>query len=661
MLLSISNESKEDARRILTMLCCAKTPLTVLEVIEGLAVELGEDPRFNPDGRLDDEEDIHRICPGLVEIDHYIYNRKSTVRIANFSVQEYLESDRICQSAAAAFAVRIPEAHAEMACICLTYMRELHPTSDVAHYPLARYAAKRWFRHYHDGDPQVHGIEREVVRLFRNKSGELDIWRRIWDARILRPLTLYAADSKPVPLAAPIFYASLLGLDSIILELLSIEETPGVVELTDWFEMALEAASGLGHEKAVRILLEKVINVGNALQAALRAGHDNIARLLCRNGRDFDGPRGMLVENLIEALHCGDETVVRFLIKKSKEVNRQVEMDKIALDVATRRGDETILQMLLEDEIHLRLESCSWQAALEEAALAGRDRIMRMLLEKQPEIEEPCTLDGALHAAALGGHGTTIQLLLERGANIDVQGGYFGAAIHIASGKGHEKVVKLLINRGVDVNVTGSHGRTALSWAAARGHISIVKLLLANTLIRPNQQDRFGRPAMFYAARTGQRQVLEMLLAAQDTDINHRDCYGSTPLSVAVRGKHNELADFLLSLPNIDIGVEDNFGRTPFWWAINMENTQIANRLTQLSLAANIPTDSRKSLLLVKHPALITRQESWCDICMIYTRSALRYRCRFCDDGAFCICSDCFQVGGHCLDNCHILYIVEAK
>ncbi len=69
MLLNISAESVEDARRILTMLCCATRPLTLQEVIEAVAVELGNDPRLNIDGRLDDEGEIHRICPGLIEID----------------------------------------------------------------------------------------------------------------------------------------------------------------------------------------------------------------------------------------------------------------------------------------------------------------------------------------------------------------------------------------------------------------------------------------------------------------------------------------------------------------------------------------------------------------------------------------------------------------
>ena len=87
MLLNIDEVSIQDARRILTLLCCAKRPLTVSELIDANAVELGDNPRLNPDGRLPGEEEIRAVCPGLVEVD-VRPNCEATVRIAHFSVQE---------------------------------------------------------------------------------------------------------------------------------------------------------------------------------------------------------------------------------------------------------------------------------------------------------------------------------------------------------------------------------------------------------------------------------------------------------------------------------------------------------------------------------------------------------------------------------------------
>ncbi|KAK0706077.1 hypothetical protein B0T26DRAFT_442813 [Lasiosphaeria miniovina] len=86
MLLGISEEPAEDARPALTLLCCSKEPLTVPELIEAIAVKLRDVPRLNPDGRLDDEEEIHQICPGLIELDRHPGSTRVTVRIAHFSL-----------------------------------------------------------------------------------------------------------------------------------------------------------------------------------------------------------------------------------------------------------------------------------------------------------------------------------------------------------------------------------------------------------------------------------------------------------------------------------------------------------------------------------------------------------------------------------------------
>jgi phosphoribosylformylglycinamidine (FGAM) synthase PurS component len=181
--LNIDEESAADAKRILTLLCTARRPLSVAELIDGIAVELGEDPQFNKDSRLMSADDIRHICPGLVEIGlgTYItppsinidiydevheakevdedYNpvtvrivhdldddddddddeiheedetdeenevgqdyNTATVRIAHYPVQEYLESDRIRLSRAENFSIEHAEANIDVACICLVYL-----------------------------------------------------------------------------------------------------------------------------------------------------------------------------------------------------------------------------------------------------------------------------------------------------------------------------------------------------------------------------------------------------------------------------------------------------------------------------------------------------------------------------------------------------------
>jgi ankyrin repeat domain-containing protein 50 len=299
MLLNIDIESVQDARRILTLLCCVKRPLTVPELIDGAAVELGDNPRLNPEGRLFGEDEIRSVCPGLIEVDARPDEETSTVRIAHFSVQEYLESERILQHETAIFSVRRLEAHAEIASICLTYLMEPALSSDSEEeYPLALYAAKTWHKHFRDGDQNTHHAEHQALRLFRSSRGEFENWVKIWNVE-------WYDGSKPsgkVP--SPVYYVSLLGLDLVLSKLLC--ENPsgssflalsplGISDLDNAqggrYGNALQAASYEGHEKVVELLLDKGADVNaqggkydNALQAASHQGHDKVVELLLGGG-----------------------------------------------------------------------------------------------------------------------------------------------------------------------------------------------------------------------------------------------------------------------------------------------------------------------------------------------------------------------------------------
>ncbi|RMD44734.1 hypothetical protein DV735_g414, partial [Chaetothyriales sp. CBS 134920] len=118
MLVSIDENLVKDARRILTLLCFSSRPLTVQELIDGIAVDLDEPAGLKIRRRLQSVDDIHDICPGLIDVsilaederyfdsncdslmdesdrDSFMNESTRTVRIAHFSVQEYLQSDRV--------------------------------------------------------------------------------------------------------------------------------------------------------------------------------------------------------------------------------------------------------------------------------------------------------------------------------------------------------------------------------------------------------------------------------------------------------------------------------------------------------------------------------------------------------------------------------------
>jgi len=168
MLLNIAPICVEYSQRMLTLLCCAKRPLTVPEFVDAIAVELGDSPKFNRRRRLKTANAIHQVCPGFIEVDEQPSGKAPIVRIAHFSVQEYLESGRL-RDEVAKFSIRKRDAHTKIACICLTYLLELAlPTSKSRkeEYPLARYAAKTWHEHLRDGDESVHLVQQQTLRLF---------------------------------------------------------------------------------------------------------------------------------------------------------------------------------------------------------------------------------------------------------------------------------------------------------------------------------------------------------------------------------------------------------------------------------------------------------------------------------------------------------------
>ena len=156
MLYNINSYLIKDARRILTFLCFAAKPLTVPELIDGIAVEIEGSIGLNPKNRLQDSTDIREIYLGFINIGYsadltrnakYEEDAILTVRIAYSSIQEYLVSERIRYQRAAIFSLNSVTAHAEIAQICLVYLLEDGFSSStldrtlIETFPLAQFAA----------------------------------------------------------------------------------------------------------------------------------------------------------------------------------------------------------------------------------------------------------------------------------------------------------------------------------------------------------------------------------------------------------------------------------------------------------------------------------------------------------------------------------------
>jgi hypothetical protein len=162
----------------------------VPELIDAIAVNLDEPACLNVQNRLQNADDVRSICPGLIDVGakrdnktqfesngdrdiEEIIEMTPTFRIAHFSVQEYLKSDRITQQKADAFSLQSAAAHTEIAQICLIYLQESELSSGnldqakLKDFPLTHFAATFWYHHYKNAGNTISRLNNLVLRIFQ--------------------------------------------------------------------------------------------------------------------------------------------------------------------------------------------------------------------------------------------------------------------------------------------------------------------------------------------------------------------------------------------------------------------------------------------------------------------------------------------------------------
>ena len=477
------NHYSRQILRILQWLSFSVRPLQLKEVAEIVAIDVDETPRFDPQRRLLELRDILTMCSSLITLTSNMHNTskeeetgsepnvgfpdpegdyeannpvsedvKTYVRLAHFSVKEYLVSDRIQHGTASYYSIREIESHGVLAEDCIAYLLQFDEpgsltfvTLDLS--PLAQYAAKFWRKHARFAEE---GLIKSTTLLgveLLTAEGEAFLnWIRIDEACV---------DKQPRYLGTPLYYASEAGLLELVRML--IERGMDVNAQAGIYGYALQAASYKGHIDVVHLLLANEADVnaqggyhGNALQAAASIDAENIMKLLFKHGADVNAVGGAYGTALIGACDCGSGNAVKLLLDKGADVNvLGDDLDGSALYIASENGYENIVKLLLENGADVNaLGDGSWGSAL--------------------------------YAASKRGHENVVKLLLEKGADVNALGGYWGSALQIASRIGYENIVKLLLENGVDVNALGDGSRgSALYLASEYGHENIVKMLEA--------------------------------------------------------------------------------------------------------------------------------------------------------------------------------------
>jgi ankyrin repeat protein len=561
--------------KILIWLALSPQPLEIKEAVDILAVDLDSksEPVFDEDLRMPDPMEILTVCTSLVTATTKIrrqavgeLEKVTELRLAHYTVREFLLSDMFFSQ----FKQKVPfdsisHAYMFMAKVSLGYILSLQsPLTQELYFerPLSRHAAEFWLGYYKKS-PQPPELEDLAFRLLHD-NGET-IFYRNWCKLFDPDMPWRQPNLKREIYPGPLYYASLEGLQSIVLAL--IDEKSDLNMNGGVRGSCLEAAASNGHIGTVRILLKAVIydnkpfrDRETALTLAAKSGHTDVVKLLLAHKTNANKRPFSFCQPLFYAAARGDAKTVKELIDGGANPNY----------FHPKMYDGNIISLAVSHN-HLDCVALMLPKATRNTALGGLRSVSKLSDTQKPamlELFAQYVPDGVLYyAAGLGFENLTIELL-DKNAKPETKICHgdeeisTGSALFEACRKGHLSIAKQLISRGADINASdGISGETyPLAAAARNGNIEIVKLLLDQGA-EVNTNGAYGS-ALSIAAFEGRTDIVKLLLGyGADLD----DSYGGYggPVQAAVLGNHIDILKLLLTVGadvNLKAGSARNIG-----------------------------------------------------------------------------------------------------
>jgi hypothetical protein len=272
MLLNIDEEYGQEALNALLWLAFSERPLRLEEAAEAIVVNPQSNPPFDPEEKLPDPRNVLQILGSLaVVFSNDLVNDQQqlsglkgveVIKLAHFSVKEYLLSERILRGPASKFAASTIVTHRFIAESCVQYIlyycgsdSKALTSEDLVSFPLLQYACQFWYVHVKsiplgDQDP----INAIICRLFTSVSA-LSTWLQIHRPDI--------PTSKPFEtvngIAQPLYFASDIGLETVVQLLLRKGEE--VDARNENGQAAIHRAAANGHTAVVLLLLDQGANL----------------------------------------------------------------------------------------------------------------------------------------------------------------------------------------------------------------------------------------------------------------------------------------------------------------------------------------------------------------------------------------------------------------
>ncbi|KAK8113552.1 hypothetical protein PG984_014078 [Apiospora sp. TS-2023a] len=452
----IEIEYRHHTNRLLRFLLYSKYPLSLDQVVDALAVDTTEHrhARFHRINRMPIPEDILRCCSSLVVLyrarDIHEENpvfpnsteKNTYVRLAHFSVQEYLLSDPT-------MAEHLNEitSRTEIVQVCLSYLfsichiymqggefargedENVNDSMWKIHnwYPFSYYSARNWAEQAKIIELSENATLPLVTEFFSDREAvKFSSW--------IYPPDDHGNGLFPYNIDA-LYYASCTRLVHSARVLLD-NGAPVNAPSECWYN-PLHAASMKGHEPMVKLLLDRGAAIdtdngsGTALDLAIRYQRESIVELLLARGAntELDSDKGT---HLCCAIRYGKFSIAKILLAQGAKITGDV------LRCAARWGNIDFIHLLFDESTDLETQDDMGRTPLRTA------------------------IDWSYSVPT-----KVLELLVQLGANVNTADNDGETPLMVVARRGRADLVQLLLRHGADIYLMNAMGQTAVDYAVA--------------------------------------------------------------------------------------------------------------------------------------------------------------------------------------------------
>lgn len=383
--------------------------------------------------------------------------------------------------------------------------------------------------------------------------------------------------------------------------------------------MALLNAASRGHADTVRFLLPKSVDDGDhwsALSWAYRHGNFEMAELLI-NKIDKLFVSSHMETCLTLATDKGHERAVRLLLDRRASINHIDQKGRTPLIHAIIHRQWSIVHLLITRNAYIHHQDEGGKTALSYAAFSGHTPTVQLLIRKGAfaNINDFQRLTPWMHVSR-GYHYETAATLgqYRAGINPHLADGY---ALLRALRHDAIELARTLIEHDASLNIKDSEGQTPLGLACRKQEFRLCKLLIRKGA-QPDLPESNGRTPLIHICEkigsilflndesTARQLEMVTFLIENGADVNYNDAEGLTPLLSACRGERVDLARLLIEKGS-DVDKGDRADVTPLMYACRDGHSALVYLLIQKG--ARINRKDRYGATALKHAHRADRTE----------------------------------------------------